>query len=154
MERKEKCVGTDTTEQGQAQLRGASGWQSARTESGGRAAESVHRAAGPAQPIRRGWNPLCATEQQAAQLQKTWPAAEGTGWTLAQYTIRQSQPPVKPSAVSSDGRSRPQTRKGENHHHSTLRRTRTIYFLNKKTNRELRIVSYEKKQQPPKTDLG
>ena len=39
-------MGTDTTEQGQAQLRGASGWQSASTESGGRAAESVHRAAG------------------------------------------------------------------------------------------------------------
>lgn len=109
---------------------------------------------GQQSPIRRDWNPLGATEQQAAQLQKTWPAAEGTGWTLAQYTIRQSQPPVKPSAVSSDGRSRPQTRKGENHHHSTLKRTRTIYFLNKKTNRELRIVSYEKKQQPPKTDLG
>ena len=61
----------------------------------------------------------------------------------------------QPSAVSSDGRSRPQTREGENHqHHSTLKRMRKIYFLNKKTNRELRIVSYEKKQQPQKTDLG
>ena len=67
---------------------------------------------GQQSPIRRDWNPLGATEQQAAQLQKTWPAAEGTGWTLAQYTIRQSQPPVKPSAVSSDGRSRPQRSMG------------------------------------------
>ena len=35
---------------------------------------------GQRRPIRRDWNPLCATEQQAALLQKTWPAAEGTGW--------------------------------------------------------------------------
>ena len=31
---------------------------------------------------------------------------------------------------------------------------RKIYLLNKKTNRELRTISYEKKQQPKKTDLG
>ena len=55
---------------------------------------------GQRSPSRRGWNPPCATEQQAALLQKTWPAAEGTGWTLVQHTMRQSQPPVNPNHQS------------------------------------------------------